>query len=312
MREREAHSHVSRFPWLAVALPACSLLVALGPDGFPLITIRAFLIPGAALLLMAGVLAAMRWRTWAVDGAVLAALICSAPVFLATLRPVHRVNRPPSFSVTQMNVHQANTSFAGAVAAARANTADLLSVQEVDARWNAALVEGLSDLYPYQLVRIGDDNYGLALFSRSPLEDASVFDLSGLPALRTTVLVNSERVLVLAVHLRSPESSSDLDQRNSQWAALADLVNNASGPVTVIGDLNTVPWDDAARRFNASTSMTWGPCPLAATWPSIGGTALIPLDHVLVSPSIGILRPHTFFIPGSDHLGLFASIVIGP
>ena len=312
MRERGAHSHGRYLPWLAVALPACSLLVALVPDGFPLITIRAFLLPGAALLLMAGVLAAMRSHTWVVDGAVLAALICSAPVFLVTLKLGHPVNAPPGLRVTQMNVHQVNTSFAGVVATARANSADLLSVQEVDARWNAALVEGLSDLYPYQLVRTGDDNYGLALFSRSPLEDAAVFDLSGLPALRATVRVNEKRVLVLAVHLRSPESPSDLKQRNSQWAALADLVNNASGPVAVVGDLNTVPWDDAARHFNANTSMTWGPCPLAATWPSIGGVALIPLDHLLVSPNLGILKPNTFLIPGSDHRGISASIAMVP
>lgn len=291
-----------------MALPAFSLLIALGPDGFPLITIRAFLLPGAALLLMTGVLAAVCWHSWIGDGAVLAALICSVPVFLVAHGADHTVNGSGALKVTQMNVHQVNTSFVGTVAAARASTADLLSVQEVDARWEAALVEGLAEIYPYHVVKTADDNYGIALFSRSPLEDTGVFDLCGLPALRATVRINGLRVLLLVVHLRSPESSSDLKQRNLQWATLEDLVNCASGPVIVIGDLNTVPWDDAAKRFNANTSISWGPRPLMPTWPSIAGISLIPLDHVLTSPGLCIQGMRAFPIPGSDHQGVSASI----
>lgn len=296
----------------ALALPACSLLIVLGPDSFPLITIRAFLLPGAVLLLMIGVLGAVARQTWIVDGAVLAALICSMPVFLLTKKADQCVNGPGSLCVTQMNVHQANDSFAGAVAAARADAADLLSVQEVDARWEAAFVEGLADLYPYTVSKTADDNYGIALFSRSPLENAAVFDLCGLPAIHATVRVNGLPVLVLAVHLRSPESPSDLKQRNLQWTALEHFVNKASGPILLVGDLNTLPWDDAAERFTARTSMAWGPQPFIPTWPSIATISLIPLDHVLTSPGLCIQRIRAFPIPGSDHRGLSASMAITP
>ncbi len=285
-------------------------MIALGADNFPLITARAFLLPGAALLLFVGILLAVCRRTWVVDGAVLAAMICITPAFLLTNKTNSTATGFVSFTLAQMNVHQANSSFAGTMAVARASGADLLSVQEVDARWETALVEGLTDLYPYHVAQAADDNYGIALFSRSPLEDAAVFDLSGLPAIRATVQVNKLDVQVFAVHLRSPESGSDLKQRNSQWAALADLVNNTFGAVMVVGDLNTVPWDDAAKRFNTVTSMAWGPRPLAPTWPSIAGLSLIPLDHILASPGLCIHDPRTFLIPGSDHRGLSASIAL--
>lgn len=310
MRKHGTLDHDKRCTWLALALPACGLLVALGPDSFPLLTIRAFLLLGSMLLLMTGVLVALRWHTWSVDGAVLAAMICSVPVFLVPQGATHTGKAPGTLSMTQMNVHQANNSFAATVAAARANAGDLLSVQEVDARWKAALVEGLSDLYPYHIAQTADDNYGLALLSRFPFEDATVFDLKGLPAISAKVQVNEVDIQVLAVHLRSPESRSDLKQRNEQWAALADLVNNTSGDIILIGDLNTVPWDHAAQSFNAHTSMSWGPHPLAPTWPSLLGIPLIPLDHVLTSPGLCIQTVHTFLIPGSDHRGISASIAM--
>ena len=310
MRGIGTHAPHRRHTWLAVALPACSLMIALGPDNFPLITARAFLLQGAALLLIAGILLAVCGRTWTVDGAVLSAMICIGPTFLLKNKTNSTATGSVLFTLAQMNVHRTNSSFACTMAAARARGADILSVQEVDARWEKALVEGLADLYPYHVVRTADDNYGIALFSRSPFEDHAVFDLNGLPAIRATVRLNELDILVLAVHLRSPESRADLKQRNMQWAALADLAINAPGPVLVVGDLNTVPWDNAAKHFNMVTSLAWGPHPLSPTWPSIAGLSLIPLDHMLTSPGLCILDPRTFIIPGSDHQGLSATIAV--
>ncbi|MBK6891818.1 MAG: endonuclease/exonuclease/phosphatase family protein [Flavobacteriales bacterium] len=246
------------------------------------------------MLLIAGILLAVCGRTWTVDCAVLSAMICIGPTFLLKNKTNSTATGSVLFTLAQMNVHRTNSSFAGTMAAARARGADILSVQEVDARWEKALVEGLADLYPYHVVRTADDNYGIALFSRSPFEDHAVFDLNGLPAIRATVRLNELDILVLAVHLRSPESRADLKQRNMQWAALADLAINAPGPVLVVGDLNTVPWDNAAKHFNMVTSLAWGPHPLSPTWPSIAGLSLIPLDHMLTSPA--------FLHSGPSHL----------
>lgn len=298
--------------WPVLALPACGLLVALGPDSLPLLTIRAFLLPGVVLLLITGVLGALRRHPWTVDGAVLAALICAVPLFLVSKKAAPPALGHVSFSVAQMNVHQANTSITATVATARSQAAELLTVQEVDARWEAALRDGLADLYPYAVVKAAEGNYGIALFSRIPLEQAVAFDLSGLPAIQATIRVDGVPVLVLAIHLRSPESALDLNQRNQQWASLEHLVDQAPGQVMVVGDLNTVPWDDAALRFNGNTSMGWGPRPLLPTWPSIAGFSLIPLDHVLTSPGLHIQSMHAFVIPGSDHQGVSASLAIVP
>lgn len=311
MRERGVHARHRRHFRLAVALLVCGLVITLGPDTFPLITVRAFLFPGAVLLLMAGILLAVRRAPWMVDGTVLTALICIAPIILASPRRICMASGTADLKIAQMNVHQANSSFADVVAVARTKGADLITFQEVDAQWEAALVDGLADLYPYHLIQTANDNYGIAVFSRSPLEDAVVFDLSGLPAISAMLRVGPLHVQVISVHLRSPEGFADLEQRNTQWTMVSGIVKKCSGAVIVVGDLNTVPWDDAAKRFTGNTSMAWGTRPLASTWPSVAGFSMIPLDHVLTSPGLCATETHTFLIPGSDHRGLSAAIEVG-
>ena len=106
MRGIGTHAPHRRHTWLAVALPACSLMIALGPDNFPLITARAFLLQGAALLLIAGILLAVCGRTWTVDGAVLSAMICIGPTFLLKNKTNSTATGSVLFTLAQMNVHR--------------------------------------------------------------------------------------------------------------------------------------------------------------------------------------------------------------
>jgi endonuclease/exonuclease/phosphatase family metal-dependent hydrolase len=46
------------------------------------------------------------------------------------------------------------------------------------------------------------------------------------------------------------------------------------------------------------------------TWPSLGPLALIPLDHVLLSPQLAPAAFRSFRIPGSDHRGIMATIAL--
>ncbi|MEO7080446.1 MAG: endonuclease/exonuclease/phosphatase family protein, partial [Flavobacteriales bacterium] len=212
------------------------------------------------------------------------------------------------WSIAQMNINETSTAVVEVLATARSSDADLLSLQEVDEHWMDALVAGLSDLYPWHIHRSGERNYGIALFSKNPLEQAEVFDLEGLPAIRAQVSQQGRRVQILAVHLRAPESAAKLAQRNAQWNSLAKTAGEEKEPVCLIGDLNTVPWDNAFEQFLTSTSMSIGPDPLIPTWPVLAGTAVIPLDHILISSELRVDGMKVFNIPGSDHRGLWARV----
>ncbi len=293
-------------------LLATSTLLTVLPDGYPVVALRAWLcaLAGFSLLLTAWLLGTKRVRQ-AVVAWVATLMALGAPLHAGwNHRPVssgmHHNGR--GITVAQLNVHQDNGQFAAVVHAVRQADADLVILQEVDARWYGELESALADQYPWHVHRVGEKNYGMALFSRLPVAGAEAIDLEGLPAIRADIGVGHERVRLVAVHLRAPESAAKLQQRNRQWRKLEALLSDRTIEQCLIGDLNTVPWDRAFGHFCQATGLKGAGGVLAPTWPAWGDFALLPLDHVLVSPGMLVTDQHTFPIPGSDHLGKWAGL----
>jgi endonuclease/exonuclease/phosphatase (EEP) superfamily protein YafD len=110
------------------------------------------------------------------------------------------------------------------------------------------------------------------------------------------------------VHATSPGSYGHFRQRNAQLERLAELINASTLPTILVGDLNTVTWDRALGRLCRAAGLQENPQCTNATWPSLGGLALIPLDHVLVTAQLSVSSLESFSIKGSDHRGLSAQI----
>jgi len=184
----------------------------------------------------------------------------------------------------------------------------VISFQEVSTAWAEVLQRELGAAYPFHRVVPGDHCYGIALFSRLPLERMDVRVLEDTPVIEAVVRSSSGPVRVFSVHANSPGSWSDHRRRNAQLVLLASIVRSDDTPTVVVGDLNTVSWDRAMWRLCVNSGLRVGTEPTTPTFPSLLGLALIPIDHVLVSPGTSIVHSATFFIPGSDHRGLIADI----
>ena len=159
-----------RSGWLAILIPICALGLAFGPDQFPLVTIRAFLIPMAALLVGLATWMLKKHYLYMGISTIFAACLVLVPPARVFLQAKDKVRSTSLWTIAQMNVHEPNTSFAQVVATARATGADLLSMQEIDTTWRKRLDAGLSDLYPWHIHGAGERNYGIALYSNMPLE----------------------------------------------------------------------------------------------------------------------------------------------
>lgn len=300
--------HAKSGPVQAGLVLTLAVMLAFAPDHFLPMLARAFLLQWSlffAVLLVSGI-ALRRW--WLAGSAALAVLLVMMPSTIKR-EPSPQGNGAPALRVAQLNVLQPNTAHSDVLKTAKATHADVISVQEVDARWARALEEGLSDAYPYHRIVPGTNCYGIALFSKRPFTRCDVLDLAGRPAIDAEVRTDKGPVRILAVHASSPGSYGEFRDRNRQLEQLAALVQASDVPPVVIGDLNTVSWDTALRRFCSRTGSHEGTDAPLATWPAVGGLALIPLDHVLVPPAWSITDTHTFPIPGSDHRGLVADLV---
>ncbi len=142
--------------------------------------------------------------------------------------------------------------------------ADLLAAQEVTAQC------GLD--YPHHFA-VGT----VALWSRYPITDSARLDLDlgWYRALRATVNAPHGPVTVFVAHLGSVRPGATED-RDRSLRRLAELARAQSGPVLVLGDLNTASTDREMALFQGFQDARSG---FGFTWPA--AFPVVRLDHVL-------------------------------
>ncbi len=182
---------------------------------------------------------------------------------------------------------------------------DLLFLQEFTPDWQAA-IEPLTSSYPYRVVEVRDDPFGIGLYSKYPLDAITVIESAplGNPEIVATALVGGERLNIISTHPMIPLGTSNYFNRNLQLDGVADLARRSPRPLIVVGDLNITMWAHHYHRLeeesglsNARRGFGIGP-----TWPAWLFPGLIPIDHVLVSDDLVVTEFTAGPNIGSDHL----------
>lgn len=293
-------------PLAAAILLSAGCVLAFAPDAYILMMARSFLWPWTFAFLVLALTALFTHRWWSAGAAVLAAMLAGTPPRSIEQPPMHGGRM--ALRVAQMNLLQPNDRHAEVIASALATDADVISFQEVSPAWATVLVNTLGARYPHRVLWPATNCYGIALFSRFPLDRAEVRDLHGSPMIAATVAAPSGAVDVLAVHTTSPGDLGDFMRRNRQLDALPDHLSACTHPVVLIGDLNAVCWDQALVRMCMRSGSREHPDNRRPSWPSFAGISLAPIDHILATPGLFIADIEHFRIPGSDHRGLVARI----
>lgn len=190
---------------------------------------------------------------------------------------------------------------------------DLVFLQEFSPQWQSATA-ALAATYPFQYARPRTDNFGIAMFSRVPLDSVSHVDSPpfGYPTLIAIARSGEAKLTLVSSHPMIPVGRGNFAARNEQIQSLTALVNSADGPVMLLGDLNATVWDRYYRQFESRTGLRnarrgFGVLP---TWPTFLPIAMIPIDHVLVSEEVGVVEARTGPRIGSDHLPLIVTITL--
>lgn len=211
---------------------------------------------------------------------------------------------PRALRVGVVNLLCLNREPTRALAFFRAARPDFLLLMEVTEHWLRALDE-LKDDYPHTYALPREDSFGIAVFSRLPLDPVESRQLGSalLPSLLFQVTVDGQTLTVLGTHPLPPVSAANTARRNEHLAQAAQLVRALSGPVLLLGDLNTTPWSSSFRDLVNASGLRDGRRGqgIQATWPVAVPLLRIPIDHCLASPEIAI---HALTVGpdlGSDH-----------
>ena len=222
-----------------------------------------------------------------------------------------------TFTVFYANVLRVNTDADSLAAQIVLKDPDLVVLVEVDERWLKDLDWVLAD-YPLSLAHPLDDNFGVALCSRLPMDSAELSYFGpehplNRPGIVASIRIQNTPVQVYAVHTMPPVASEFAAHRDLQLQDIGDRISTSSGAAVVVGDLNTTMYarghTDLVGRSGLRNARE-GRGPLG-TWPAgFPAWLRIPIDHVLVSKELQVTSLEVGEQTGSDHLPLIVGLCL--
>ena len=127
---------------------------------------------------------------------------------------------------------------------------DIAWFQETDSWWEQEL-SPLSAIMPNGAAKALPNYFGVHLFSKLPLEDVHVQTLTNSrnpSVIATATLPSGRKVRVHAIHPRPPQVGQSTAERDAQLLASALEARTDTLAHIIIGDLNTVPWENALHH----------------------------------------------------------------
>lgn len=223
-----------------------------------------------------------------------------------------------SFSLLLMNVLITNRESDKILEAVRTADPDILLAMEVDQWWVEELAI-LKEDYPYVMEQPNDEAYGMALYSKLPLNEKQLKYLKhkNVPSFHTRVQLRSGKEFMLhAVHPVAPMPSDkypdNVGEAEVELLAVGDMVANENIPAIVAGDFNDVSWSRTGRLFEDSgdlRNVRIG----RGLYNSFDANSRImrwPLDHFFVTKEFQLADLQTLGKVGSDHFPVYAEFVL--
>ncbi|MSR57746.1 MAG: hypothetical protein EXS05_08740 [Planctomycetaceae bacterium] len=253
-----------------------------------------------------------RWYLAAVGAGLLALhVVVLSPLYLPTeARPAGSAR----LRVLSLNVLVSNTDYARTVDFVREADPDIAVFLEVTPPWGRELT-ALDDGWPYSFTHADAGFFGVAIYSRLPLDERRLEQLSqACPAIVARVTLGGQPVTIFGVHPNRPMLGAGAVMRDRQLKVLADLVDAEPGAKIVVGDMNVTSWSPGFTDFLARSGLRDSRLGLGIqpSWPSMFPALLrIPIDHCLVSPEVEVVARRVGPSLGSDHLPVIADLAIG-
>jgi endonuclease/exonuclease/phosphatase (EEP) superfamily protein YafD len=272
----------------------------------------------AAIALIAAF--ARRWRL------LLAALplvvVSIGPAFVSYLPRRRPGASSPTVTVMSVNLLYANRRTAPLIREIVTARPDVLLLQEYTACWHTELQAALGREYPYVRHAIRDDSFGLAVYSRTPLDSEVVLNLrlgnADEPQARAVAYIGGRRVALYNIHLLPPRNLGYCTEQRREFSDLLKILENESLPIVLSGDLNFVnesAFGDELRRLGLTDVHALSGYGRGATWPVLGLFRVVPgirLDHIYVSRELTSPRAWTGIGEGSDHRPVIAEVGLAP
>ena len=248
---------------LATATPAILALSGFAVPFFDLFNhLQLLLFIGATVALLAGLVLRMR-RVWLVLSIVgfAASAWTFVPEWASSLSPRPAATGATVLKVMTNNVFGLNYDMERVAAAIKAESPDIVALQEYFPEQSGPLGKLLAADYPYSVRCQGGKRANLGLYSRIPFDkEMSAADCpsDAYGTQRTAhiiagfTLADGTHFSVMTTHMDWP---FPIARQHDEFVSAETAVNAVQGPLLVVGDFNSTPWSYAMKGFEAATGL---------------------------------------------------------
>ncbi|MEX1019931.1 MAG: endonuclease/exonuclease/phosphatase family protein [Litorilinea sp.] len=216
-----------------------------------------------------------------------------------------------NFQVMIANINYESEDAQGLLDLVAETDPDVLQVMEFTEWWQSALAP-LRKTYAHHVEVPQSNAYGMGIYSRIPLENVEVLHLEDpdTPAIYAELAFpTGERVIFYGLHPRPPLPSNSMESVTRELIQVANRLSETTLPVIVGGDLNDVPWSYTIREFRnisglKEVRMGRG---VINSFDAHRWYFQMPLDHIFLTPDLGLLGYELLPAFGSDHYALVAT-----
>lgn len=163
--------------------------------------------------------------------------------------------------------------------------AELISLHEVTPDWEKWLTDSLNSSHQFNHTMIDLGLFGMAIFSKYPLEPVDTFYFNDVPNLKVRINKGEDHAFNL-ISLHTLPALDDLSKQQLQ--AHLEMVkkeaNSINTPLLITGDFNAVSWSAQLQEFMNQTGLIESRTGFMPGSTS-GSISLfdVPLDHILYS-----------------------------
>ncbi len=229
------------------------------------------------------------------------------------IRPSYGQPKTDSHRIFYANVRTENQQFHLVRTLIEDTDPDFVALLEVNQAWLDTLE--LDDLgYRFYVGEPRSDNFGIALYSRYPLEESEIrrFGRWDVPTIIATANVDGALITFIATHPVPPKGDDISWHRNIQMGELAEFIAEMEGTIILAADLNASSWSPHFRDWVKVSRLQdsrrgFGVQP---TWPTFNRLFLVPIDHFLITSNVQVHHREVGPNIGSDHYPLIMEFSI--
>ena len=215
-------------------------------------------------------------------------------------------NANPQISVAHINLSLSD-DYAETMHTIWSADVDVISFQEYTPDWHDYLTTELASRYPYKSCHTRIDPFGMAMFSKFPIDNINTFDFGEVPNLHAQVSVDHDvKIHLISAHTVAPVNGAAYTRIRDHFRQVSEYVRGLDGPVITLGDFNIPSWSSEIKEFKSFAGLNDSRRDIVPS--SLQGTISllkIPVDHILYSDEIECTAFRVLAGQHATHLGIF-------